>query len=383
LQTLPARELTLEEVKREILSRAGKTNPFERTKNEDVEEVLGRLSSLEPDCWGTEWGKIGARYEALAAEQEQRGQSKEAGDLYYLAYEYYRIGRYPVPSSPEKMNCYRGALRNFLKAGRYLDPPVERIEIRFEGKKVVGYLQIPRGGVARPPIVMHWDGVDGWKEDSRGQNEALHRLGLATLVVDMPGAGENPLLGQEPRAERTFSAAIDHLESRADIDGKRIAVMGRSFGGYWAAKLAYIEAKRLKGAVNWGAGIHLTFQPEWLRPALTERASQYLMGPASLLDSRSYIFRAKTLEEVLEIAPRLSLKTQGLLDRPSAPLLFLNGKNDDQHPVEDIYLAMEHGDPKEARIFAAGGHMGRVPGQKNDEALAVATQWLKRKLTES
>jgi esterase FrsA len=378
-----AQERTLEEVKAEILRRAGKVNPFERTKREDVEEVLGRLSGLEPDLWGIEWGKIGARYEALAEEQEKKGQSKEAGDIYYLAYEYYRIGRYPVPSSPEKMNCYRGALRNFLKAGRYLDPPIERIEIPFEGKKVVGYLQIPRGGVARPPIVMHWGGVDGWKEDSRGQSEALHRLGLATFVIDMPGAGENPLVGQEPRAERTFSVAIDHLEGRADVDGKRVAVMGRSFGGYWAAKLAYVEAKRLKGAVNWGAGVHLTFQPEWLRPALTERASQYLMGPASLLDSRSYIFRAKALEEVLAIAPRLSLKTQGLLDQPSAPLLFLNGKNDDQHPVEDIYLAMEHGDPKEARIFADGGHMGRVPGQKNDEALTVATRWLKRKLTQS
>jgi esterase FrsA len=378
---MTAQERTQDEVKREIMRRVGRTNPFERTKKEDVEEVLGRLNTLESDPWGLEWGKIGARYEALADEQEKKGQSKEAGDTYYLAYEYYRIGRYPVPSSPEKMKCYHSAIRNFLKAGKYFDPPVERIEIPFEGKKVVGYLQIPRAA-KRPPVVMHWGGVDGWKEDSRGQNEALHRLGLATFVTDMSGAGENPLLGQEPRAERTFSAAMDHLEGRADIDGRRIAVMGRSFGGYWAAKLAYVEAKRLKGAVNWGAGIHLTFQPEWLRPALTETASQYLMGPASLLDSRSYIFRVKTLEEVLEIAPRLSLKTQGLLDQPSAPLLFINGKHDDQHPVEDIYLAMEHGDPKEARIFAEGGHMGRVPGQKNDEALAVATRWLKRKLAE-
>jgi hypothetical protein len=48
-----------------------------------------------------------------------------------------------------------------------------------------------------------------------------------------------------------------------------------------------------------------------------------------------------------------------------------------------LFRAIEHGDPKEARIFAAGGHMGRVPGQRNDEALAVATQWLKRKLTQS
>ena len=59
---------------------------------------------------------------------------------------------------------------------------------------------------------------------------------LATFTIDMPGAGENPCLGQEPRAERTFSAAIDYLETRNDIDGKRIAVMGGSFGGYWATK---------------------------------------------------------------------------------------------------------------------------------------------------
>jgi len=40
-----------------------------------------------------------------------QGKKKVAGETYYLAYEYYRIGRYPVPSSPEKMSCYKGALR--------------------------------------------------------------------------------------------------------------------------------------------------------------------------------------------------------------------------------------------------------------------------------
>jgi esterase FrsA len=373
------REVTYAELKQEILRRAGKVNPFERVKREDVEEVLSRLSSLDPDAWGKEWGRLAARYEARA-EEEGKKDGKAAGEDYYLAYEYFRIGRYPVPSSPEKMNCYAGAMRAYLKAGKYFDAPVERIEIPFEGKQVVGYLQVPRA-TKKPPVVMHWGGVDGWKEDSRGQSEALHRLGLATFTIDMPGTGENPLLGHDSNADRTFSAAIDHLAARSDIDGSRVAVMGRSFGGYWAAKLAYVEAKRLKGAVNWGAGLHYTFQPEWLRPALTETASQYLMGPASLLDSRSYIFRAKSLDDVLEIAPRLSLVTQGWIDKPSAPLLFVNGKHDDQHPVADIYLAMEHGSPKEARIFADGGHMGRVPGRKNDEALRVATEWLKRRLT--
>ncbi len=373
-------EKSLDEIKADILNRAGRVNPFERVKREDVEQVLQRLDSLDPDLWGREWEKFGAKYEALGEEQEKEGKKEEAGETFYLAYEYYRIGRYPVPSSPEKMNCYKGALRTFLKAAPTMDPPLERIEIPFEGKKVVGYLQIPKG-TNRPPVVIHWGGVDGWKEDRRSNSELLHKEGLATFTIDMPGAGENPCLGQEPRAERTFSAAIDYLETRKDVDGKRIAVMGGSFGGYWAAKVAHTEAKRLCGAVNWGAGVHRTFQEEWLRPALTVTASQYLMGPASLLDARSYIFGVKTLEEVLKIAPSLSLVTQGLIDQPCAPLLCINGKEDDQHPISDIYLLLEHGSPTDVRIIPGAGHMGRKRGQSNDEVQQIATAWLKQKLS--
>jgi len=372
-------EKTLEEIKADILHRAGRINPFERVKREDVERVLKNLTSLDPDLWGREWGRIGARYEAAADEQEKLGKKQEAGETFYLAYEYYRVGRYPVPSSPEKMKCYQGVLRTFLRAGPTMEPPLERIEIPFEGKKVVGYLQIPRG-VSRPPVVMHWGGVDGWKEDRRTNKDVLLKMGLACFTIDMPGAGENPCLGNDLRAERTFSAAMDYLETRSDIDGKRIACMGGSFGGYWAAKLAHTEPKRLRGAVNHGAGVHRTFQEEWLRPALTITASQYLMGPASLLDARSYIFGVRTLEETLKIAPTLSLVTQGLIDQPCAPLLCINGKEDDQHPISDFYLLAEHGSPKDIRIIPGAGHMGRKKGQSNDEVVGIVTKWLKGKL---
>ena len=159
-----------------------------------------------------------------------------------------------------------------------MDPPLERIEIPFEGKKVVGYLQVPKG-VNRPPVVMHWGGVDGWKEDRRTNNDVLLKMGIACFTIDMPGAGENPCLGPgaAARSER-FPRRWIIWKPRSDIDGKRIACMGGSFGGYWAAKLAHTEPKRLRGAVNWGAGVHRTFQEEWLRPALTLTASQYLDG---------------------------------------------------------------------------------------------------------
>jgi pimeloyl-ACP methyl ester carboxylesterase len=227
---------------------------------------------------------------------------------------------------------------------------------------------------------MHWGGVDGWKEDRRTNSDVLLKAGIACFTIDMPGAGENPCLGSDLRAERTFSAAMDYLETRGDIDGQRIACLGGSFGGYWAAKLAHTEPKRLRGAVNWGAGVHRTFQEEWLRPALTLTASQYLMGPASLLDARSYIFGVKTLEETLKIAPTLSLVTQGLIDQPCAPLLCINGKEDDQHPISDLYLLAEHGSPKDLRIIAGAGHMGRKKGQSNDDVVDIITKWLQAKL---
>ena len=104
------------------------------------------------------------------------------------------------------------------------------------------------------------------------------------------------------------------------------------------------------------------------------------MGPASLLDARSYIFGVKTLEEVLKIAPSLSLVTQGIIDQPSAPLLCINGKEDDQHPISDLYLLAEHGSPKDIRIIAGAGHMGRKPGQASDEVQQIVTAWLKQKL---
>jgi hypothetical protein len=88
----------------------------------------------------------------------------------------------------------------------------------------------------------------------------------------------------------------------------------------------------------------------------------------------------KTLEEFLEAAPRFSLKTMGLLDKPSAPLLGVNGKLDDQAPVDDIYLLMEHGNPKSARIYPEGHHMGRTPGQPADEIATMIVSWLKERL---
>jgi len=369
-------ERTLAQVKAEILRRAGKNNPLEHIRPEDARAVAAALNSLDRDHWAEVWCDIGLRYEVQGdALLQQGGDVQAIAEAYYLAYSNCRTGRYPVASTPGKQEAYRHSLRNFHKAAQYFDPPLQIVEFAFEGGTLTGYLQIPRDCI-RPPVVIHWGGVDGWKEDRQRNSHILHSHGLATFTVDMPGAGENPVGYMEPTAERTFSAAIDHLQQRSDVDGTRIGVWGGSFGGYWAAKLAHVEARRIRAAVTQGGNVHHGFQRAWLEPALTRTASTYLLGPASLLDARSWALGVRTLEEVLDMAHRLSLKDQGLLDGPCAPLLAVNGKLDDQAPVEDVYILLEHGSAKTVRIYPDGGHMGRTPGMKEDAIAALIAQWL-------
>ena len=88
-----------------------------------------------------------------------------------------------------------------------------------------------------------------WKENRQHANAVLHRLGLATFTVDMPGVGEHPLKFIDPRAERTYSAAIDHLASRTGHRRQPHRRLGRQLrrllGG--AARLHGSEAHQGRG----------------------------------------------------------------------------------------------------------------------------------------
>jgi esterase FrsA len=385
LQASPAkpagsRERPLDEVKAELLRRAGRFSPFEDIRREDAERVMNALQSLDKDHWAEEWSKVGFAYEEKGDARAKAGApAAELAELYMQAFDACRVGRYPTPNSPGKLEAYRNSVRMFRKAAKHFDPPLEIIEPPFEGKTLIGYLQRPPGA-AKPPVVLHWGGVDGWKEDRLHIAATVMAAGLASLTIDMPGTGENPVLYSDPAAERTFLTWLDHLAQRADLDGGSVGVWGGSFGAYWAARLAHVAPDRIKGAVFHGGNVHYGFQREWLIPAFTTGGATYLFGAHSLLEARSRAMGTTTLEEFLDVAPRFSLLSMGLLDRPSAPILGVNGKLDDQAPVDDIYLLMEHGSPKSARIYANGHHMGRTPGEPSEHITATIVEWLRGQL---
>jgi surfactin synthase thioesterase subunit len=111
------------------------------------------------------------------------------------------------------------------------------------------------------------------------------------------------------------------------------------------------------------------FQPEWVQAS--RYPDSYLM---ELVETRRAMLGAKDDAQYVEFFRRLSLLDQGQLDRPCAPLLLVNGKEDKQCPVADIELLTDHGSPKSVRMFP-GGHMGLTP-----QTLPTVVDWLSRQV---
>ena len=114
-----------------------------------------------------------------------------------------------------------------------------------EGRASIGLLRKPKG-VARPPVVAIWGGIDAFKEER--PSDPYLRAGLATLCIDMPGVADAPLPGSE-NAERLWDAVFDYIAGRSDLDANRVGIHGGSTGGYWATKVAHTHSERLRAAV--------------------------------------------------------------------------------------------------------------------------------------
>ncbi|MFE2188578.1 alpha/beta hydrolase family protein [Streptomyces sp. NPDC059455] len=351
---------------------AERRNPFNAIGEAAAAQYIETLPGLDPVRWAKHWLGGATEFAAAAERAEADGDRRAALENWWQAYQFAFLGRYPSPLHPAKLAAYEQARTYFARVCELEDTPVERVSVPFEGREGEGdsvtfLVARPPGGSARPPVVLMWGGIDVWKKESYARGRLLRERGFATVHLDKPGVGQSPVLAG-PDAERQWDPVFDWLQGRDDLDGDRIAALGLSFGGYWAMKLAHTHRERLAAAVNWGGGVHLTFQPEWQEKS--RHASSYLMD---LMPARARIFGGSTFADYVVRCPELSLLDQGVLDRESCPLLLVNGKDDQQNAAADIHLALEHGDPKTARLFP-GGHMGSGP------VLPTIADWLADRL---
>ena len=370
-----APERTIEEIKAEAVHRAEVGQyPLLGLDPADVREALASVHTRDKDEWAAAFMAVADRYRSEGEKLAATDPEKANAD-YLRAWRLYSFGRWPVPTSPGKQRSYEKALAAFRAHARFLDPPLQIVRIPFESKEIIGYMRLPKNATGAVPMVIAINGLDSRKEDLSESFAAILPFGIGFLAVDGPGTGESPIKVSE-NAERMLSRVIDYLEDRPEVDKNRLAVHGVSWGAYWATKLAVVERSRIKGASAQSPPTNEFFQRDFLMHSLLGNREYLFDQVPALMNIFDGVRDLDSLSANLE---KMSLVTQGVLDRPAAPMLVLAGVKDTQVPIADIYLLLSKGaTPKTAWVNPQGGHLGRQGSVWPDPLIfrTVIVSWL-------
>jgi predicted phosphoribosyltransferase/dienelactone hydrolase len=155
------------------------------------------------------------------------------------------VGAYYVDFSPVPDDAVRTMLARAKPTTPSGGSPRSGLRISFKssrGHRLAGTLLLPEGAPPHPVVAFaHGWGSSQASPRNRAVAEALCAAGIAAFLFDFTGHGESE--GSE--AESTLAqqtddlrAALDVLQTRDEIDGRRLGVAGASSGGAAALQLA-------------------------------------------------------------------------------------------------------------------------------------------------
>lgn len=348
-------------------------HPLREVNYQDVEQlVLNNKTILSRDHWAQSWINLAKKYQATGQEKLEQGLKNEAKDALQMAIRYYYIARWPLANSLLKQEAYASLKEMFVLLSNIQTAHIfELLNIPYQKKVIRAYLKRPITDQPAP-VILHWGGIDTWKEDLNHLANAYLSQGWASIVIDMPGTGESVELASST-ADAIFSAVLDYIETRHELNSQKIVAQGSSWGGYWATKLAFTEASRLKGTVNWGGPVHDFFSEEWQEKALSSQeylfdVKEAVMGLYGTNDFADYLCKNKVM----------SLMEQNILSKKSAPMLYINGQKDTLVPFSDTAIVLNHVSNAQMWSNPIGIHMG-IGGEINHQYIIgkVMIPWIK------
>lgn len=217
------------------------------------------------------------------------------------------------------------------------------------------------------PLVLILTGLDGYRTELAVWQPGFAAKGVATAVVEIPGTGDSPAAARDPTApDRQWSSVLDWVAAQPQIDGTRVIVWGFSTGGYYALRMAHTHAGRLLGAVSLGGGADRMFEERWL--GQVDRLEYPFDLRGALAEKFGYGDDVDGFAR--EARGRFSLVADGTLEKRCCKVLLVNGEGDEIFPIEDLWVALEYGMPKAARVIKGTKHMGEP------ESFVVVLRWI-------
>ncbi len=326
----------------------------------DYRRVAGSAETWEQ--WLPAWERHGDQLAGEAGAAEMAGRLETAGEFWRRAASAYHFGKFVwILDLDMHARVAQKAVDALANALRLLDPSAQRLEIPFDGAKLVAIYRRPARGGSPAPLVVIIPGLDSTKEEFFETEEVFHRRGLATLTLEGPGQGEAGVsLPLRHDYEVPFSAALDFIQ---DLDGPAIGAIGLigvSLGGYYAARVAAFE-RRVKAAVAVSGPYN--FGDFWdQRPDMTRATFRHHARAADDRDARLR-------------AGRFNLAT--VAERIEQPLLVITGDCDRLIPWQDTKRIADEAKHATWKLYERGNHVvNNMPYRYK----TLAADWLREQL---
>ncbi|AXI80207.1 alpha/beta hydrolase [Peterkaempfera bronchialis] len=226
-----------------------------------------------PGSWVRGWTEAGERL-------EREGRLLEAGRFYTMA-------RFPYPSGSARREAEERARAVFSRWASGF-PGIERLEVPTPAGPVAAWA----GGLSvedPKPLLLMSGGIISLKEQWAPVLLQLAEFGLAGVVTEMPGVGENPL-PYDLSAPALLPAVLDAVAGRADTS--RTYALALSFSGNLALHAA-LGDRRIRGIVGAGLPVHDFF---------TDRAWRATV-PRVTVDTLAHLARTGPDRVFEELAP--------------------------------------------------------------------------------
>lgn len=298
------------------------------------------------------WSGMAEKLARQAAEDEARGRRLSAGRKLRRAAIYYMIAeRMQAHGAAGRLETYRKLLDSFSRSVALTGENCARVEIPYDGGVLPAYFVRAKGVDGPAPILVHVNGLDSCKEmlylPAFGP-AGLAERGISSLCLDQPGTGE-PLRLHGMKAvhnsEAWASRVVDWLETRADVDARRIGIWGISLGGYFAPRAVAFEPRFALGCV-FGAN------HDWYEVNVRRLRREGDRPVPHYWDHCRWVWGGDTIDEFMQIASKVRL--DGVLGRIRVPFLVTHGANDRQIPLEFAHASfdqMVNSPKRELKIF--------------------------------
>lgn len=248
------------------------------------------------------------------------------------------------------------------------------------GNRGVASYVLPRGDKEiRRPCVMLLHGHPGNRKDYRPHWNRFIDIGLALFIPDAWGHGERTrenqaeFFGIYPYETRNmliqsvidYRRGIDFLQSRPEIDGSRIGMMGVSMGGILGSLLAGAD-DRVRAPIivvagaDWKTMFATSVLPEVVRArkALSREEIEFGFRAMDPVDPRHWIGK---------ISPR--------------PVLLINGDADRVVPVAGNRILHAAAREPKTILWYRGGHLPM--GKEGTRVKTAMVEWLRKHLQDN